>query len=123
MFFIIEEAKETVLDFLQGTAKEFWFRFLFEYKMIQYNALNVKLSNSELNMLKSAIKNRTYLSSNVIGDSNNENNLPNKLLLTNNTQVSKLRILFANNSLANINLSKNQLHKVGQSGGFLGRLL
>ena len=122
MFFIIEEAKETVLDFLQGTAKEFWFRFLLEYKMIQYNALNVKLSNSELNMLKSAIKNRTYLSSNVIRDSNNENNLPNKLLLT-NTQVSKLRILFANNSLANINLSKNQLHKVGQSGGFLGRLL
>ena len=91
--------------------------------MIQYNALNVKLSNAELNMLKSAIKNRTYLSSNVIGDSNNENNLPNKLLLTNNTQVSKLRILFANNSLANINLSKNQLHKVGQSGGFLVRLL
>ena len=90
--------------------------------MIQYNALNVKLSNSELNMLKSAIKNRTYFSSNVIGDSNNENNLPNKLLLT-NTQVSKLRILFANNSLANINLSKNQLHKVGKSGGFLGRLL
>ena len=91
--------------------------------MIQYNALNVKLFNAELNMLKSAIKNRTYLSSNVIGDSNNENNLPNKLLLTNNTQVSKLRILFANNSLANINLSKNQLHKVGQSGGFLARLL
>ena len=91
--------------------------------MIQYNALNVKLSNAELNMLKSAIKNRTYLSSNVMGDSNNENNLPNKLLLTNNTQVSKLRILFANNSLANINLSKNQLHKVGQSGGFLVRLL
>ena len=91
--------------------------------MIQYNALNVKLFNAELNMLKSAIKNRTYLSSNVIGDSNNENNLPNKLLLTNNTHVSKLRILFANNSLANINLSKNQLHKVGQSGGFLARLL
>ena len=91
--------------------------------MIQYNALNVKLSNAELNMLKSAMKNRTYLSSNVMGDSNNENNLPNKLLLTNNTQVSKLRILFANNSLANINLSKNQLHKVGQSGGFLVRLL
>ena len=91
--------------------------------MIQYNALNVKLSNAELNMSRSAMKNRTYLSSNVMGDSNNENNLPNKLLLTNNTQVSKLRILFANNSLANINLSKNQLHKVGQSGGFLVRLL
>ena len=40
-----------------------------------------------------------------------------KLLLT-NTQVSKLRKAFANNPSANIKLSKTQLHKVGQSGGF-----
>ena len=45
-----------------------------------------------------------------------------KLLLT-NTQVSKLRKAFANGSLANIKLSKYQLHKLGHSGGFLGRLL
>ena len=39
------------------------------------------------------------------------------------TQVSKLCKAFANDSSANIKLSKTQLHKIGQSGGFLGRLL
>ena len=45
-----------------------------------------------------------------------------KLLFT-NTQVSKLRKAFANNSSANIKLSKMQLSKIVQSGGFLGRFL
>ena len=53
--------------------------------MTQYNSLNVKLSNSQLNKLKSAIKNETevvlILSSNVIGDS--ETNFPHKLSFTN----------------------------------------
>ena len=40
-----------------------------------------------------------------------------------NTQNVKLRKAFANNSSANIKLSKTQLYKIGQSGGFLGRLL
>ena len=35
----------------------------------------------------------------------------------------RLRKSFANNSSANIKLSKSQLHKIRQSGGFLGRLL
>ena len=48
---------------------------------------------------------------------NDENNFPHKLLLT-NTQVSKLRKAFANGSSANATLSKTQLHKIGQSGGF-----
>ena len=39
------------------------------------------------------------------------------------TQVSKLGKAFANNSSANIKLSKTQLHKIGQSGWFLGSLL
>ena len=92
--------------------------------MTQYNSLNVKLSNSQLNKFKSAIKNETEvvlrLSSNMIGD--NEANFPHQLLLT-NTQVSNLRKAFANNSSANIKLSKTQLSKMIQSGGFLGRLL
>ena len=58
--------------------------------MTQYNILNIKLSNSQLNKLKSGIKNNTEvtlkISSNVVGDSNDENNFPHKLLLT-NTQV------------------------------------
>ena len=58
--------------------------------MINYNTLNVKLSNSQLNKLKSKIKNGTEvtlnLSSNLIGNSNDETNFSNKLLLT-DTQV------------------------------------
>ena len=60
--------------------------------MTQYNTLNVKLSNSQLNKLKSAIKNGTgvtlKLSSNLIGSSNDETNFSHKLLLT-DTQVQK----------------------------------
>ena len=63
--------------------------------MTQYNSLNVKLSNSQLNKFKSAIKNETELvlklSSNMIGD--NETNFPRKLSLT-NRQVSNLRKAF-----------------------------
>ena len=92
--------------------------------MTQYNSLNVKLSNSQLNKLKSAIKNETEvvlrLSSNMIGD--NETNFPHKLLLT-NRQVSNLRKAFANHLSADIKLSKTQLSRMIQSGGFLGRLL
>ena len=62
------------------------------------------------------------ISLNVVGDSNDENNFPNKLLLT-NTQVSKLCRALANNSSAKIKLSKTQFHNIAQSGGFLGRLL
>ena len=61
--------------------------------MTQYNTLNIKLSNSRLNKLKYLITNNTEvtlkISSNVFGDSEDENNFLSKLLLT-NTQVSKL---------------------------------
>ena len=94
--------------------------------MAQYNTLNIKLSNSQLNKVKSGIKNSTELSlkisSGVVGDSNDENNFMHKLLLT-NTQVSEILIDFANGSSANTKLWKNQLHNLGQLGGFLGRLL
>ena len=58
---------------------------------------------------------------NFVGKSNDENNFPHKLLLT-NTQFSKLFKAFANGASANIKLSKTQLQKIGQSAGFLGRL-
>ena len=67
-----------------------------------------------MNKLKLGIKNGTEVtfetSSNAIGDSNDENNFPHKLLT--NKQVSKLQKAFANNSSANIKLSKTQLHKI-----------
>ena len=62
------------------------------------------------------------LSSSDVGDSNDADNFLHKLILT-NTQVSKLCKTFANGSSANIKLSKTQLHKIVQSGRFLGRLL
>ena len=92
--------------------------------MTQYDSLNVKLSNSQLNELKSVIKNEgevvLRLSSNMIGD--NESNFPHKLLLT-NRQVTNLQKAFANYLSADIKLSKTQLSKRIQSGGFLVRLL
>ena len=81
--------------------------------MTQYNTLNVKCSNSQVNRLKPGIKNGTEVTlkilSNVVGDSNDENNFLHKLLLT-NTQVSKLNKAFPNNSSGNIKLSKTQFH-------------
>ena len=93
MFFIIEETKKSILDFSQGTDKVLWmlssnlantcstnyFALIwYHYKMTQYNLLNVKLSDSQLDKLKSGIKNDTEatlkLSLNVASDSNDENN-------------------------------------------------
>ena len=67
--------------------------------MTQYNTLNVKLSNSQLNKLKSGIKNGSEVTLKI------------------------LRKAFANNSLSNIKLWKTQLYKIGQLGGFLCRIL
>ena len=94
--------------------------------MTQYNSLNVKLSNSQLSELKSAIKNETdvvlRISSNMVGNSNDNTNFPHELLLT-NRQVANLRKAFANYLSTDIKLSKTQLSKMIQSGRFLGRLL
>ena len=80
------------------------------------------MSNSQLSKLKSGIKSGTEealnLSSNLIINSSYETNFRHKLLLT-NTQVLRGCKAFANSSLANIELSKTEWHKIGQSGGFL----
>ena len=93
--------------------------------MSQYNSLNVKLSNSQLNKLKSAIKSETdvflRLSPNMIGNSDDKTNFPRKLLLT-NRQVANLPKAFAKHTSADIKLSKTQLSKMIQPVGFLGRL-
>ena len=94
--------------------------------MAQYNSLNVKLSNSQLNKLKSAIKNEAEvilrISSNMVGDSDDKINFPHELLLT-NRKVANLRKTFTNYLSTDIKLSKTQISKMRQSGGFLDRLL
>ena len=88
--------------------------------MTQYNRVNVKLLTSQLNKLKSAIKNKNdaviRLSLNMIGDSNDKDSFPHELLLT-NRHVSSIRKAFANNSSADIKFSNAQLSKIIQSGG------
>ena len=89
--------------------------------MTQYNTFSVKLSNSELNKLKSGIKNNTEvtlnISPNLIGNSDDETNFPHKFLLT-DTEFSKIRKAFANSLWANTTFSKTQLSKLIQSGIF-----
>ena len=94
--------------------------------MTKYNSLNVKLSNSQPIKLKSTLKNADEvvlkLLSNMIGNSDDETDFPQKLLLT-NRQVANLRKTFANYLSIDIKLSKTQLSKMIKSGGLLGRLL
>ena len=93
--------------------------------MTQYNTLNLKLSNLQLNKLKTAIKYGTdvilRLSSNMIGNSDNETNFSHKFLLT-NRQVANLRKAFANHTSTDFKLSKAQLTKM-QKRGFLKFLM
>ena len=81
--------------------------------MAQYNSLNVKLSNSQLDKLKPAIENETEvvlrLSSNMVGAE--QTNFPHKILLT-NRQVANLRKAFANYLSTDIKLSKTQISKM-----------
>ena len=81
----------------------------YQLKTTQYNTVNIQLSNSQLNKLKSGIENGAEvtlnLPSNVIGNSNDEVHFPHQLLFS-NTQVSRLCKAFANNSSINLKLSK-----------------
>ena len=75
--------------------------------MTQCNTLNVKLSNLQLNKLKSGIKNGTEvtlkISSDVVSDFNDEINFPHKLLT--DTQILRLGKTFIKNSSPSIKLS------------------
>ena len=91
--------------------------------MSHYNTLNLKLSNSQLNKLKSGIKNGTEVtltvSSNLIGSSNDKTNFPHKILLI-DTKVSKIRKVFANVSSTNWKFPKTHLSRMMHSGGYVG---
>ena len=93
--------------------------------MTQYNSLNVRLSNSQHNKLKSTIKDESELvlrlTSNMISNSNDETNFTHKALST-DRHVSSLRKYFANYLSTDIKLSKTQLSKMMESGRFLGWL-
>ena len=90
--------------------------------MVEYNIVNAKLSDSQLNKLKTAVKNQTGATLRMNIKMFNGNNLPHELLLT-TRQKTKLRNAFETNMSTDITLSETQIPKIIQSGGFLGRLL
>ena len=90
--------------------------------MVEYNTVNAKLSNSQLNKLNSAVKSNEGTTLRMNARMFNSHNLPHELLLT-TRQTTKLRNAIENNMSTDIKLSKAQISKIIQSGGFLGKLL
>ena len=89
--------------------------------MVEYNKVNVKLSDTQLKKLKNDIKNKTGTTLRINLKMFNENNLPHELLTT--RQKTKLRNAFNNNMSTDLKFSRAQISKKVQSAGFLGRLL
>ena len=90
--------------------------------MVEYNTANAKLSNSQLNKSKSAVKNNKMITLRMNGRMFNDNNLPHELLLT-TRQTTKLRNAIENNMSTDIKLSKAQISKTIRSGGFSDKIL
>ena len=90
--------------------------------MVEYNKVDVKLSDTQLKKLKTAVKNKTGTTLRISLKMFNGNDLPHELLLT-TRQKTKLRNAFNNKMSTDLKLSKAQIFKIIQSGGFLGSLL
>ena len=90
--------------------------------MVEYSKVNVKLSDTQLKKPETAVKNKTETSLRISLKMFNENDLPHELLLT-TRQKTKLRNALNNNISTDLKLSKAQIFKIIQSGGFLGSLL
>ena len=88
--------------------------------MVEYSKVNVKLTDMQLKKLKTAVKNKTGTTLRISLKMFNGNNLPHELLLT--RQKTKVRNAFNNNMSTDLKLSKAQINKIIQSGGFLGSL-
>ena len=90
--------------------------------MVEYSKVNVKLSDTQLKKLKTAVKNKIETALRISLKMFNGNDLPHELLLT-TRQKAKLRNAFNNNMSIDLKLSKAQISKIIQSRGFLGTLL
>ena len=97
--------------------------------MVEYSKVNVKLSDTQLKKLKTAVKNKTWttlrMSLKMLHGNYywHELLLPLLNLLLTTRPKTKLRNAFNNNMSTDTKLSKAQISKIIQSGGFLGSLL
>ena len=90
--------------------------------MVEYSEINCKLTNVHLNKLKKAVKSNEGATLRLGIKNFNKGKHPHELLLT-TRQNTKLRNSINNNSATDIKLSKAQIKRIIQSGGFLGKLL
>ena len=89
--------------------------------MVEYSKVNVKLTDTQLKNLKTAVKGKTGATLRMSLKIFNRNDLPHELLLT-TRKKTKLRNAFNNNMSTGLKLSRAQISKIIQSGGFLGSL-
>ena len=90
--------------------------------MVEYTKINCKLKNVQLNNSKKAVKSNEAAALRLGIKNFNKDELPHEILLT-TRQNTKLRNAINNNLATDIKLSKAQIKKLIQSGGFLGKLL
>ena len=90
--------------------------------MVEYNEVNAKLTDSQLKKLKNTVKNKTGATLRTSLKTFDGDNLRHEILLT-TRQKTKLRNAFNNNISTDIKLSKAQISKLIQSGGFLGSFI
>ena len=90
--------------------------------MAEYSKVNVKLSDIQLKKLKTSVKNKTGTTLRMSLKMFNGKDLRQELSLTTRQKI-KLRNAFNKNMSTDLKLSKAQISKIIQSGGFLGRLL
>ena len=90
--------------------------------MVECSKVNVKLSDTQLRKLKTAVKDKTGTTLGISLKMFDGNDLPHELLLTTRQKI-KLRNAFNNNMSTDLKLSKAQISKIIQSGEFLGSLL
>ena len=117
IYYILEQSKETILTFAKGTTN-----VLSLIQLIEYNKINVKLSDMQLKKLKTAVKDKTGATLGITLKILNGNDMPHELLLT-TRQKTKLRNAFNNIMSTDLKLSKAQISKIIQSAGFLGSFL
>ena len=91
--------------------------------MVEYNKIIAKLSNLQVNKLKTAVKNNEGTTLRISAKMFNSQDLPPHELFLTKRQISKLRNAIENNMSADIKSSKAQIKKIIMPGGALGSIL
>ena len=90
--------------------------------MVNYQEARVKLTNTQLNKLKSAAKNKTGTLARLNNKNFEDEEIQHELFLT-RRQTAKIRNVFINDMSTNIKLKKAQISKIIQSDRFFGKML